>query len=248
MTAPPEALVQRFREARRDRELAVLEGFQAVKHALRFGADVSLVLITDEARFGQLCAELAPDLPGLLARTPMVVPPDVVGRCVPSPPSTGVLGLARRPSPALDEALDSDAPVVFLESPTRLENIGAAVRVAAAAGAAALLTTGPHDPWHPSALRVGVGLHYAIHVAAVSRLPASDRPLVALHPEGEPLSSVVGTLPRRSVLAFGSERSGLSPDLLTRTDYRVRISMRSGVSSLNLATAVAVALYAMGGP
>ncbi|MFB6240546.1 MAG: TrmH family RNA methyltransferase [Gemmatimonadota bacterium] len=48
----------------------------------------------------------------------------------------------------------------------------------------------------------------------------------------------------RAVLAFGTERHGLSPDLLDRAERRVRIPMREGVSSLNLAVSVAVALYA----
>ncbi len=48
---------------------------------------------------------------------------------------------------------------------------------------------------------------------------------------------------RGRVLAFGTERGGLSPALLARADRRVRIPMRPGVSSLNLATAVAVVLY-----
>ena len=46
------------------------------------------------------------------------------------------------------------------------------------------------------------------------------------------------------MLAFGSERHGLDAALLERADARVGIPMRPGVSSLNLATAVAVALYA----
>ena len=42
-----EALVQRFRAARRDRELAVLEGFHALKHALRFGAEIVEAVAVD---------------------------------------------------------------------------------------------------------------------------------------------------------------------------------------------------------
>jgi TrmH family RNA methyltransferase len=62
---------------------------------------------------------------------------------------------------------------------------------------------------------------------------------VALDPAGEE----AGALPASATLAFGTERDGLSPGLLARADLRVRIPMRPGVSSLNLATAVAVALY-----
>ena len=51
-------------------------------------------------------------------------------------------------------------------------------------------------------------------------------------------------LPAGAVLAFGSERSGLDAALLARADAPLAIPMRPGVSSLNLATAVAITLYA----
>ena len=47
----------------------------------------------------------------------------------------------------------------------------------------------------------------------------------------------------RSVLAFGTERDGLSDQLLAMADARVALPMRPGVSSLNLATAVSAVLY-----
>lgn len=50
-------------------------------------------------------------------------------------------------------------------------------------------------------------------------------------------------LPPGAMLAFGSERRGLCPALLARADRSLAIPMRPGVSSLNLATAVAVVLY-----
>jgi TrmH family RNA methyltransferase len=129
--------------------------------------------------------------------------------------------------------------VVLLEDPRHLGNVGAVVRVAAAAGAAGVLTTGTRDPWDPAALRGSAGLHYALPVGRVDGPPA-DRPLAAFDPEGEPLAA----LPAGAVLAFGTERHGLSAALRARADVRVAIPMRAGVSSLNLATAVAVALYA----
>jgi TrmH family RNA methyltransferase len=80
-------------------------------------------------------------------------------------------------------------------------------------------------------------------VARLGELPAAGpRPLVALHPEGERLDAA--KIPDGAVLAFGAERDGLSPALLARAGRRVAIPMRAGVSSLNLATAVAVVLYA----
>jgi TrmH family RNA methyltransferase len=132
--------------------------------------------------------------------------------------------------------------VVLLEDPRNMGNVGACVRVAAAAGAAAVLTTGENDPWLPDAVRGAAGLHFALPVAAVESLPESDRPLLALDPDGEELRP--GMLPPRAVLAFGTERHGISSELLDRADARVAIPMREGVSSLNLATSVAVVLFA----
>ena len=68
------------------------------------------------------------------------------------------------------------------------------------------------------------------------------RPLLAIHPDGECLRP--GTLPDGAVLAFGSERRGLSDGVLAAADRQIALPMRPGVSSLNLASAVAAVLYA----
>ena len=79
-------------------------------------------------------------------------------------------------------------------------------------------------------------------MAGVEDLPPSDRPLIAIDPGGDDLRPA--QLPPRAVLAFGTERYGLSAGLLDRADARLGIPMRAGVSSLNLATAVAAVLFA----
>lgn len=50
-------------------------------------------------------------------------------------------------------------------------------------------------------------------------------------------------LPDEALLAFGSERSGLSPELRARADRLVALPMRPQVSSYNLATSVGMALF-----
>ncbi len=235
-------LTVRFRTARRDPELTVLEGFHALKHALRFGAEVREAVAVDPDELERLAAGLAPDLVGRLG-TIERVEPATLAELVPLVPRTGVVAIARRPPLDLTATLADPrpAPVVLLEQPRNMGNIGACVRVAAGAGAAALLTTGENDPWYPAAVRGAAGLHFALPVAAVEALPEGDRPLLAVDPEGEELRP--DRLPPRAVLAFGTERHGISEELLERADGRIAIPMREGVSSLNLATSVAVALY-----
>jgi TrmH family RNA methyltransferase len=241
------SLIPRFGRARRDPSLAVLEGFHPVKHALRFGANMLEVVSRDPAELERLAVELAPDISARLRTLVRQVEPSVFDQLAPLAPSTGVMALAERPflDPAAVLANPRPSPVVLLEDPRDLGNMGACVRVAAAADIAGVLTTGSHDPWHPDALRGAAGLHYAVPVSRLERpqaLEHLDRPLFAVDPDGDPLEP--SELPPRAVLAFGTERHGLSRELTARADARLGIPMRAGVSSLNLATSVAAVLFA----
>jgi TrmH family RNA methyltransferase len=238
-------LIHRFRRARRQRDLVVIEGFHALKHALRFGAELIEAYAVDPPALEELARELAPDLAGELVGRVEPIEAQTLAAMVPLVPRTGVVAIARRPAVDLAATLADPrpAPVVLLEDPRNMGNIGACVRVAAAADAAAMLTSGENDPWYPDAVRGAAGLHFALPVAAIEDLPENDRPLLAIDPEGEDLRP--GLLPPRAVLAFGTERHGITGGLLERADARVAIPMREGVSSLNLATSVAVVLFAM---
>jgi RNA methyltransferase, TrmH family len=235
----------RFRTARRDPELTVVEGFHALKHALRFGAELVEAVAVDPPALEAMAAELAPDLAGQIATQVEVVDKETLADLVPLVPHTGVAAIARRPPVDLAAALASQAPApaVLLEQPRNMGNIGACIRVAAGAGAAALIASGENDPWHPDAVRGAAGLQFALPVGRADSLPPSDRPLLAIDPEGEELSPE--RLPDRAVLAFGTERHGLSSEVFERADARISIPMREGVSSLNLATSVAIVLFAI---
>lgn len=245
MSSPQSARLDRFRKAKRDRDLAVIEGFHALKHALRFEAEVIEALCTDPEQLDELAQELAPELALRLRALAHPVEPTTFAQIAPRAARTGVIALAKRTSPDPDAALadPSPSPIVLLEQPRDLNNVGACIRVAAAAQATGVVVTGRHDPWHADAIRGAAGLHYALPVLWFKQVPASDRPLVALDPEGEELD--LRELPSRAMLAFGSERQGLSGQLLAQAAHRVRIPMQAGVSSLNLATSVAAVLFAL---
>ena len=227
--------------ARRRESGVLLEGVHALKHAVRFGADIEVVLTPDAGELRRLLAELAPDvvLPVEIVEVDATRWRRLVPRDLPSP----ALAVARRPPDAFGEVLASHTGrVVVLEQPRHLGNLGAAVRVAAAAGAAGLAVVGEADPWHPTAVRSAAGLQFALAVARVDALPPTSRPLVAIDPDGPDLHEV--GIDADAVLLFGTERGGLSPALRARADRQVAIPMRPGVSSLNLATAVGIVLYA----
>ncbi|MGH6906152.1 MAG: TrmH family RNA methyltransferase, partial [Geminicoccaceae bacterium] len=167
------ALSERFARARGDPARVVLEGFHALKHALRFGAGIEHACAADPDAVGALATRLAPDVAPQIRALVTPVPAPVFAALAPAPVETGVIAIARRPQVDAQAVLQRPgaAPVVLLEAPAHLGNLGAVVRVAAAAGAAAVLTTGTHDPWHPAALRGSAGLHFALPVARIEAVP-----------------------------------------------------------------------------
>lgn len=236
-------LVAAFRDEGTREDRVRLEGFHALKHALRFGAHVTTVMSSDPAGLAELAQSLAPDLVDPLQAIATVVPEESYLELGPYAHHTRVAALAERPAFDAVNALDDrTAPIVLLEDPRHLGNLGAVVRVAAGGDAAGVLTTGQQDPWDPVAIRGSAGLHFALPVGRVDALDMRGRPLLALDPDGDEVDP--DRLPAEAVLAFGTERHGLSDDLLGRADARLRIPMRPRVSSLNLATSVAAVLFA----
>lgn len=223
----------------------LLDGFHALKHAVRFGAQVPVAVAVDRDAALALAEELAPDVRDALAALLTEVPESTYTSLVPRPHPTAVAALAVRPPRAanLDRLAHTPrtAPVVVLDHPRNLGNAGAVIRLAAGFGATGVVTTGTLDPWHPTVVRGGAGLHFATAVErlAVEELPPG--PVFALDPEGDDIRGI--KLPDDAVLAFGSERSGLSAELRARADHLVSLPMRPQVSSYNLATSVAMTLY-----
>lgn len=251
MPAAYDDLVTRVRRARDRTDVAVLEGFHALKHAIRFQAELQLVITPDRERIVRLATLVAPDisLPVSTVEVDTQRWRAIIGNRVPSSP---IMAIARRPPAQLADLVAGQGPIVVLEAPRHLGNVGAVIRVAAAVGAAAVITVGDSDPWHPDAIRGAAGLQFAVptvNVASIDQLGAAlasttqTRTVVGLDPQGTPLMSA--TLPNNTVVVFGTERAGLSPEAIALTDHLVAIPMRPGVSSLNLATAAAVTLYTM---
>ncbi|MGV9562543.1 TrmH family RNA methyltransferase [Streptomyces sp. NPDC003480] len=226
-------------------DLVLLDGFHALKHAVRFHARVPVAVTTDRRAALALADELAPDVRDVLEALLTEVPEETYRALVPRPHPTAVAALAVRPArEAHLEALwrtPRTAPVVVLDNPRNLGNAGAVIRLAAGFGATGVVTTGTLDPWHPTVVRGGAGLHFATAVERLSADELPPGPVFALDPEGDDIRAL--KLPDDAVLAFGSERTGLSAAVRARADHLVSLPMRPQVSSYNLATSVAMTLY-----
>jgi tRNA G18 (ribose-2'-O)-methylase SpoU len=121
------------------------------------------------------------------------------------------------------------------------ENVGAAIRSAAAFGAAqAILLAESAHPFHPKALRASGGAVLSLPLRqgpALGDLP-EDLPIVALSAQGPDIRTAA--FPPAFGLLAGLEGPGLPEPWRGRA---VSIPIRAEVESLNAAAATAVALY-----
>ncbi|MGW0907284.1 TrmH family RNA methyltransferase [Streptomyces sp. NPDC002853] len=239
----PDGAVRAWREIAETSVL--LDGFHAIKHALRFEALVPIALTSDRAAVLALADELAPDVRDALDALLVQVPDGTLRTLAPRLHPTGVAALAARPYRTANlgalARMPRSAPVVVLDDPRNLGNAGAVIRLAAGFGATGVVTTGTLDPWHPTVVRGGAGLHFATAVERMDVGELPPGPVFALDAEGDDIRGL--KLPDDAVLAFGSERSGLSAPLRERADHLVSLPMRPQVSSYNLATSVGMTLF-----
>lgn len=156
----------------------------------------------------------------------------------------------RPPRPSVAELAANANRLVVVEAVDNPTNIGSIIRNAAALGWDGLILDHTSaDPLARRSLRVGMGTVFSLPHARTPDLAAELEALdgfelYAMTPatDATPLDRVLPG--SRVAVLIGSERSGLSGDLL-RISTPVRIPMAEGVDSLNAAAATAVACYAL---
>jgi len=166
----------------------------------------------------------------------------------------GLLAVGRRlPLPSPAGLLSSSRLAVVVEAVNDQENIGAIFRNAAAFGAGAvLLSPTCSDPLYRRSIRVSLGHALRLPFCRLEPWPDALGLLVragfvpvALTPARsvEDIAAAAGELQGRKVaLIVGSEGSGLSRAVLAMSNA-VRIPLAPGTDSLNVATALAIALH-----
>jgi tRNA G18 (ribose-2'-O)-methylase SpoU len=173
----------------------------------------------------------------------------------------GVLASADRlPAPDLDALIagpDASAPrrLAVLEGLNDHENIGSIARSAVALGIDGLLLD-PQcaDPLYRRCVRVSMGHVLSLPIAVLGNWPADLERLhdagyltVALTPADDAvdLTEVDAATNRRTAVLLGAEGPGLTAQAQQAARVRARIPMRTGVDSLGVAAAAAVAFAAL---
>ncbi len=165
-----------------------------------------------------------------------------------------IVALFRRPPRAtVTELIGRCNRLVVLEAVDNPANVGSIVRNALALGWDGLLLDATSaDPLARRALRVSMGQALHLPFARTDDLPTAVRTMRAAglrvlaltpSPDADEITSVAAA--SRMAVVIGSERDGLTTDVLAASDRRVRIAMSNGVDSLNAAAASAIALHAL---
>jgi tRNA G18 (ribose-2'-O)-methylase SpoU len=237
-------------------ELFVAEGRLVVRALLtqsRF--PVRSILLTDAALEG-----LADAIEPRLAATPVfVVPPRAIEALVGFNIHRGCLAIGQRPARVSAFEMLASVPqtsrLVVLEGVGNADNVGGIFRNAAALGADAIVVgPGCCDPLYRKSIRVSMGAALRVPFChgdswpdALELLRTEGFIVAALTPApgardiGDFVSSVPASM-KIAVLA-GAEGDGLTAGALAHSDVHLRIPMTPGADSLNVATAVAIALH-----
>lgn len=188
---------------------------------------------------------------------PVYVVPDEIAEAVTGfAVHRGTIASMHRPElPSVRELLDGARLVLILDSIGDHTNVGAAFRAAAGLGAdAVLLSPGGADPLYRRSVRVSMGTVFQVPwtriddwESAVEDLHAAgfDIAALALRDDAVTLDTYVADRPERVAVVMGSEGDGLSRTVIESADTVVTIPMSGGVDSLNVASAAAVALWAL---
>jgi tRNA G18 (ribose-2'-O)-methylase SpoU len=238
---------------RSDDAAFIAEGLHVIRQLLASRYPVRSLLLTE----GTL-ERLAPDLQVLDGDVPVYVArPEVMDAVAGFKVHRGALAAATRtPLPSAVEILAGAKLVLILEGVNDNENLGALFRNAAAFGAdGVLLCPRCADPLYRRSVRVSLG--HVLHVpfarlevwpAGLQMLGALGLRIIALTPDraATALDRAVAAAAHgatRVAIMVGSEGGGLSPEALAAAWLVARIPIVSGVDSLNVATAAAIALH-----
>jgi tRNA G18 (ribose-2'-O)-methylase SpoU len=157
----------------------------------------------------------------------------------------GVIGLFERPSDVDIDDQASKQCVAIVEGVNDADNLGSLVRTAVALGVTGIVCDPTTvDLFTRRCVRVSMGTVGAMTVSRPANWPPDfgNRTIVAMSPGGiHRLTEIefVGALG----VAFGAEGGGLSQSMLDAADVVVSIPMSSGVDSLNVSHAAAIALH-----
>ncbi len=244
-----EAARLRERRGREEQGRIIVDGAREILRGLKGGLEFVEVFF---------CAELCTNDETHLAISALSTSPasilsvssEVFSRIAFGQRAEGIVGIAKKPVCELCDLQLPDNPVVLiLEAIEKPGNIGAVVRSADGAGAAAVIVTDLQtDLYNPNAIRASLGTVFTVSVCAASSEETLEwlrrrqlRTFAARVDGARSYSEEDYSGPTAIIL--GSEADGLSDTWQGEDIQPIRLPMCGAADSLNVSATAAVLLY-----
>ena len=238
------ALLSNRNKRHRQRRFLV-QGVRNINAAIDAAWPVEAVLLSDSATSGWAGGLSARARPREVIR----MPPALLDKLSERDDGAEAVLVASAPDAALSAVDWRDGPIVVAEGIKGPGNLGTILRSADALGAGGVIVTGrAADPYDPVCVRASTGALFVVPHAVATSVAAVigevPRVPIGLDPDGDPIDSA--ELPHGALLIAGTESTGLSAKAREWCESIVSIPMEGATASLNVATAVSIALAEIG--
>ena len=238
------------RKGRTESGSFLVEGLHHVGSVIEAGWDVDTLLYAPDLLSGDYAASLLEDAQRIgLNLQP--VSAKVMESLAEKDNPQGILAVVKQRSLSFSD-LGKMRSGVALVSPQDPGNVGAILRTLYAVGADALfLLNGGVELYHPTCVRASMGTIFWKPVVQAgfdeftNWTKKGNYRLIGTSAHAQKDYRDVGPGAIPWVLVLGSEQKGLSPEQIAACDLTVSLPMRGKISSLNLAVAAGILLYAL---
>jgi RNA methyltransferase, TrmH family len=242
----------RQRKGREETGLFLVEGIHHVGEAIEAGWEIKALvyapdqltsdyargLVEDQLHRRVHCAAVTPELLSVIAEKEN---------------PQGILAVVRQRQPSLEDVAQEHFRLgAALVSPQDPGNVGTILRTLDAMDADGLfLLDGGVDPYHPSSVRASMGTIFwkppvqdsFDHFVKWARLKGCQLIGSSAHAKADYRTYRRGDQP--VIVLLGNEQKGLSEEQINTCDITLSIPMKGRASSLNLAVAAGILLYAI---
>jgi TrmH family RNA methyltransferase len=257
ITSPSNPLIKqaralRQRKARQESGLFLVEGILHVGEAAEAGWDVESLLYCPERLRSDFGRELVERLAAKNIRCAQVSEAAFESFAEKENPQ-GIAALVRQKHLTLDD-FPPFRLVVALVAPQDPGNIGSILRTIDAAGADGLfLLEGGADPFQPACVRASMGTIFwkpflqTDFESFAHWSKAGGLRVIGTSAHATARLADIKLDEKPTILLFGSEQKGLSPEQSALCDDLLSLPMRGRASSLNLSVAAGIFLYGLTG-
>ena len=181
-----------------------------------------------------------------------VLEPKLFSELAQTETSQGIIASVKKSDPSLDEFIQNKSPgnFVVLDRLQDPGNIGTIIRTADAAGYKLVIAMkGTADIFSPKVVRSATGSLFRVPIVFMD----DNEQLIEFCRQTEKKLTATclddskfyyeEDLKDNIALIVGNEGNGIDPDLISKSDVKIKIPMQGSIESLNAAVAAAIIMY-----